>query len=131
MYSDLRYEISLMIEPLSQLSVSSEIDVLRMADTKIKSRNFDISETESCSTIHNLELDDMFPLWVENIKTCRQTVDHLVAKGFKPVFDISGIDSSFRLDSPDGRHIEITRSMYSYALQISADSSKLRYLRNR
>lgn len=131
MYSDLRYEISLMIEPLSQLSVSSEIDVLRMADSKIRSRNFDINETESYCTIHHLDLDDMFPLWVESVKTCRQTVDHLVAKGFKPVFDISELNSSFRLENPDGRRIEINRLMYSYALQVSSDSSKLRYLKNK
>ncbi|WP_241576758.1 hypothetical protein [Rosenbergiella collisarenosi] len=79
---------------------------------KSSQNNFDINFHK---TIHQVGLDDLCPLWLASIKTCRAVVEELVSQGYKPIISLFEGIIHFRLLNLDGRYMEINNAMYEYA----------------
>ena len=74
--------------------------------------------------IHQVGLDDLCPLWLASIKTCRAVVEELVSQGYKPIISLLEGIIHFRLLNLDGRHMEINNAMYEYAKLLRASDIK-------
>jgi len=74
--------------------------------------------------LDTLALDDMFPLWVASIKTCRAVVQELIGQGYKPILALVESKIHYRLLNYDGRYMEINLKMYEYAKKIIGSDIK-------